>query len=592
MNQPGEPKNKPASIGLRLRCPRCGYFTVPKDENLVRSMLQQSFQVGTKCAHCGCEFMYDRDKGEVQPLGTVIDATPLLLAFALRETIPNAVRQGDWERVKELMQQHEDAYRASKGPGLWEQTLQWHGGLYLEADRLDLALEKFRQVEAVCRSSGDHAELANSFRCQARVARRQRRLDDAERLAREAIQLFQKVGDERAVCATKGDLALTVEGQGDPAAALELHRESEQLARRLGEMEPLQNSLGNQAAILADMGQVEQAVQLLTEQEKICRESSNQRGTAQVMVNQGILTIRGLHQLREGMRRLADGCRECVRQQVQPSLQQALLVMKTATAELVLPITKSEQPQPDDQTLDTIEECLEFGLEFKESKVVVWSAQALVRGYVFRGESPVASRRLDTILQACRQQQWTEPLLELTELDAQLRKFLRQAGSAASPAPEPETKVSLRLKTPESFAAGAWHQYTVIHPDGLEAGACAQMVKVLMKLPGDIEIEKEGETTSGKSIMGLMMLAAAQGSAIKIKFSQPQAGHVLGPLVQEQIIAPAGTQAFYRCPNCAREIPVVAADLAAFHVCPGCGQRNRLGFGKDSSSGQAAVNRH
>ncbi len=44
----------------------------------------------------------------------------------------------------------------------------------------------------------------------------------------------------------------------------------------------------------------------------------------------------------------------------------------------------------------------------------------------------------------------------------------------------------------------------------------ALFVKIASKFQSEITVEKDGEQINGKSIMGLMMLAAAQGSRLKI----------------------------------------------------------------------------
>jgi phosphocarrier protein len=59
-------------------------------------------------------------------------------------------------------------------------------------------------------------------------------------------------------------------------------------------------------------------------------------------------------------------------------------------------------------------------------------------------------------------------------------------------------------------------QLTVINKLGIHARPAALFVKVAGKFESHINVEKDGETINGKSIMGLMMLAAAQGSKLTI----------------------------------------------------------------------------
>jgi phosphocarrier protein len=52
---------------------------------------------------------------------------------------------------------------------------------------------------------------------------------------------------------------------------------------------------------------------------------------------------------------------------------------------------------------------------------------------------------------------------------------------------------------------------------GIHARPAAMFVKVANRFDCDIFVEKDGERVNGKSIMGLMMLAAGPGSRLKIQ---------------------------------------------------------------------------
>lgn len=58
---------------------------------------------------------------------------------------------------------------------------------------------------------------------------------------------------------------------------------------------------------------------------------------------------------------------------------------------------------------------------------------------------------------------------------------------------------------------------------GLHARAAAAFVKTIAPFDCEIEVERIGQTVSGTSIMGLMMLAAAKGTTIKVSASGVQA---------------------------------------------------------------------
>lgn len=57
---------------------------------------------------------------------------------------------------------------------------------------------------------------------------------------------------------------------------------------------------------------------------------------------------------------------------------------------------------------------------------------------------------------------------------------------------------------------------TVINKLGVHARPAAMFVKLAGKFESNITVEKDGEQVNGKSIMGLMMLAAGQGSKLTL----------------------------------------------------------------------------
>ena len=57
---------------------------------------------------------------------------------------------------------------------------------------------------------------------------------------------------------------------------------------------------------------------------------------------------------------------------------------------------------------------------------------------------------------------------------------------------------------------------TIVNRLGLHARAAAKLVTLASKFAADIRVRKDQREVSGKSIMGVMMLAAAQGSEIAL----------------------------------------------------------------------------
>src|SRR5579872_4564812 len=59
-------------------------------------------------------------------------------------------------------------------------------------------------------------------------------------------------------------------------------------------------------------------------------------------------------------------------------------------------------------------------------------------------------------------------------------------------------------------------ELTVINKLGIHARPAAMFVKTANRFACDIFVEKDGEKINGKSIMGLMMLAAGPGSKVTL----------------------------------------------------------------------------
>lgn len=59
-------------------------------------------------------------------------------------------------------------------------------------------------------------------------------------------------------------------------------------------------------------------------------------------------------------------------------------------------------------------------------------------------------------------------------------------------------------------------QVTICNKLGLHARAAAKFVATASEFESEIEVEKDDKRVNGKSIMGVMMLAASKGTIIKL----------------------------------------------------------------------------
>ena len=70
----------------------------------------------------------------------------------------------------------------------------------------------------------------------------------------------------------------------------------------------------------------------------------------------------------------------------------------------------------------------------------------------------------------------------------------------------------------------------ILNKNGLHARPAAEMVKAAAKFKCDITISREDIEVNGKSIMGVMMLAAECGSTIMLRASGPDAQEAVSAL--------------------------------------------------------------
>jgi phosphocarrier protein len=64
-------------------------------------------------------------------------------------------------------------------------------------------------------------------------------------------------------------------------------------------------------------------------------------------------------------------------------------------------------------------------------------------------------------------------------------------------------------------------QVTIVNKLGLHARAAAKLVTCASRYQSQILLERNGQRVNGKSIMGVMMLAASQGSVVHLELEGP-----------------------------------------------------------------------
>ena len=80
-------------------------------------------------------------------------------------------------------------------------------------------------------------------------------------------------------------------------------------------------------------------------------------------------------------------------------------------------------------------------------------------------------------------------------------------------------------------------EFTIKNRLGIHARPAAKMAKTANEFESTIRVMKDGLEVNGKSIMGIMMLAAAQGNVIQVEAEGPdekEAIRALGDLIENK----------------------------------------------------------
>ena len=71
---------------------------------------------------------------------------------------------------------------------------------------------------------------------------------------------------------------------------------------------------------------------------------------------------------------------------------------------------------------------------------------------------------------------------------------------------------------------------TICNRKGLHARASARFVETVERFDAEARVTRDGQTVSGDSIMGLLMLAASTGTTIDVTTTGPDAAALLDAL--------------------------------------------------------------
>lgn len=95
--------------------------------------------------------------------------------------------------------------------------------------------------------------------------------------------------------------------------------------------------------------------------------------------------------------------------------------------------------------------------------------------------------------------------------------------------------MGILAKKPATVEKRITRELVILNRYGLHARPAALFVKTSNRFKADVWVEKDGEEVNGKSIMGLMMLAAGHGSKLKVSAAGADAEKFLREI--EELVA-------------------------------------------------------
>src|SRR5215210_6238687 len=87
----------------------------------------------------------------------------------------------------------------------------------------------------------------------------------------------------------------------------------------------------------------------------------------------------------------------------------------------------------------------------------------------------------------------------------------------------PQTRIAALSAAAPKGEPPARRLVKICNQKGLHARAAARFVKMALQFEAEVTVGKNGTAVSGRSIMGLMMLAAASGTVIEVAATGPDA---------------------------------------------------------------------
>ncbi|MBI4671191.1 MAG: tetratricopeptide repeat protein [Chloroflexi bacterium] len=214
-------------------------------------------------------------------------------AFALTELGAIAFRQGELVEAHKYLQEGLALHRAEQNVHGTADTLRWLGQIASALDGDHQASERmYRESLALYRRVGDPRGIAASLNTLSNAVGDLGEYDEARRLLQESVAAYQVLGDRYGVAMALNNLGVTARSQGKFHEAWQCFQESLVLRREVGDRFAIALVLANLGKTAIYLREYDEAQHLLEESLDMHRQVGDQLGIAGVLNKLGILATR------------------------------------------------------------------------------------------------------------------------------------------------------------------------------------------------------------------------------------------------------------------------------------------------------------
>jgi tetratricopeptide (TPR) repeat protein len=152
-----------------------------------------------------------------------------------------------------------------------------------------LGLSRFREVRELCTKTLELGPDPDTFVHLARAKRVLGEVDEAMRLYRDALKIYEEVGDRAGLAVTLNNIGEVYRNTGQPDQALEYYHQVLPISEEVGDRGGIAQTLNNIGGVYSNIGQPDQALEYFNQALPILQEVGNRAGQAVTLNNIGMV---------------------------------------------------------------------------------------------------------------------------------------------------------------------------------------------------------------------------------------------------------------------------------------------------------------